>query len=50
MRSVLREVGWNVIQPRASTNVQMIHCSQSRNKGGASGALAPGAVHVGEQN
>jgi hypothetical protein len=23
---------------------------QSRNKGGASGALAPGAVHVGAQN
>jgi hypothetical protein len=24
--------------------------NQSRNKGGASGALAPGAVHVGAQN
>jgi hypothetical protein len=28
----------------------MVYYEQSRNKGGASGALAPGAVHVGAQN
>jgi hypothetical protein len=28
---------------------ERLHPQQRRNKGGASGVLAPGAVHVGEQ-